>query len=225
MPAWRTDDATADDRRRARAALRRDAARCRPPDELIRFVVGAGRRLTPDLKRKLPGPRRLGDGARAGASTEAVKQEGLRPRLKAPVGGRRRTWPTRSSACWRGPPGTVSASPTRRARRLRLRQSRGGDRQRRRGGVLHASGRGPGRGQEDRAGAEETLRRKGGADSRPRRRSGFVRIGFGIGAVTCDTCSASWKAQRAAPPCALPGLGALPRRDAGDGAARVSQLT
>ena len=120
--------------RRPGADLHRHA-RERAPEEMIRFVLGAGRRVVPDLRRKLPGRgvwvTARADDRRSGGSAASVFARAFKANGQgAPTPGRRRRRACSSATALQ----SLSLANKAGCRR-RLRQGRGGDRQRRRRGA------------------------------------------------------------------------------------------
>ncbi len=83
-PARRTDDLTAEGPAEGPSRLCVASREVKPLDELIRFVVGPGDRLTPDLKRNLPG-RGVWVTATRRAVADALKKKAFARSLKAQV--------------------------------------------------------------------------------------------------------------------------------------------
>ena len=167
----------------------------KPVAEMIRFVLGARRRGRARSQAPAAGPRHLDHGHPRGARQRGRPQglcAQLQARRAAAAGLRRRD---------RAAAGTLGARcardrPQGRKSRDRLRQGRGGAGAR--------QGRGPpacrrgraGRGAKAQA-ARGARPPDGGAGSIAGDRSIYLgAIGFGIGAVKCDTCSAAGRPRK-----------------------------
>ena len=165
-------------------------ATVKPVDELIRFVVGAGRRVVPDLKRKLPGRgvwvTATATALRRGGRAQGVFARGFKREVAMPpdlVADRSRRLLERAALdalALANKAGLVVAG---------LRQGRGGARRGEAVGARSMPPSGRRTACASSRGAAPQLRRS----RRNRRRRCFCSgaIGFGIGAVKCDTCCRS----------------------------------
>ena len=184
----------------------------------------AGRRGVPDLKRRLPGTRRLDHGDARRRSTTRSRARCLRAASSAMSRAGPTRW-TRPSGCWNAPRSTRSPSPTRPAGS--------------RSGSPRSKPRWPaGRWRRScmrRTASPDGVRKLAAAlRRRQTARSGqnpghcgvYVgAIGFGIGAVKCGTCCAACRPRKQRVPCALPAPRTLPdhRPDGrGTGSARLN---
>ena len=181
--------------RPAASGCARRPATVKPVAELIRFVVAPDGAVVPDLKRRLPG-RGIWITATRPALQQRARPQGVRPQLQARGPGRRRISSNRPSGCSSAPRSMRSPWPTRPGRSsIGLRQGRGrarpGGTDRRPDPRLR---RRPGRRAQAQRRAAASAPKRG--QHRDHRRIYIGAIGFGIGAVKCDTCSPACRSRK-----------------------------